>query len=190
MAVKIISSQMRDDIVTHVVSLLYPTTGTVVLANQMKSFFLEYFKDNFGNGTLPDEIEHDNSAAYYIRTENDNVFFLFNGPYVTMPWIEEEFSTSESYNPHYTYKYAIRLYINLETCPISKLRYIANKFMKTNMEKIEFKTLLFSELMKAHNMEAFTKKFPEMKPLLTPFLEDEVSDLPEEILVDCDSIVI
>lgn len=174
---------LRADIIKHVTELYFPEEINETIWNTLPQIWTDYLDATVGEppaGVFVPEV----TIKLVTKNPKIEIFMQEN-------WNRSNFKGREAYFPFCSPEYAYSrsgLSLDLDNCPISMLRDAVTALADLYSEKRAFKTALNSELLKAPSVEAFLKRFPEMKGALSPWIEDSIMDLPVECNINMEEI--
>lgn len=173
---------LRNNIERHIVDLFFPEETIIKLNSSLDTLWESYLDENFGNPLKVSTCDY--MANYCISFSKDKEMgrkysllhqsISFYGRFVNLPFCSDK-----------DFPYVC---IDIDKCPITNFRNTVIALINFQFERKIFSTALYSELLKNNSVEAFAKKFPNLKGSLSPWLEDSITDLPVECSIDLDSV--
>lgn len=166
------------DISTHITETYFPEEVVTSIWNTLPTIWKDYLDNAVGKPTA-----YTKEVSIYIKSKDQRVTAIlddwryanFTGRFVSLPFCRPE-------------NLGTCCYLDLDMCPITDLRetlYVLGDLM---IERNAFKTALNSELMKAPSVETFAKRFPRLKPALSDWLGEGITDLPVAVDLDMESL--
>ena len=190
-----LNQELRQDIIKHVNEVFFPGEVDETVLKSLRRLFMDYIASSYGS-----------MHPFYRPTQPSRWLFLtpmdgildpiclpvpqfsagFSVPFVKLT---PELAPLENRFNYSSREHNQRLSrIVLEMCPIPGFADMAEALYSFRRESIKLKCFLSTELRKSATTESFLKKFPEMKPVMSPWVKDEILDLPMAAEIDMSSI--
>ena len=172
---------LREDIKKHVTEIYFPSDIDEMIWRTIPKIWTDYLDETVGK---PPAGVHIDSTTIYLVSSNPKIEKLRKEQ-----WNRRSFTGRIAHFPFCSHTSSgVSLELNLDICPISQLRDTIMALADMYSERCTFVTALNSELLKSPSVEAFLKRFPEMKGALAPWVADAIEDLPVECTINMDEI--
>lgn len=175
--------QLRNDITKQVTELFFPEGTCFKLKSYLRTLWKSYLDENFGCLSFVEEYRYSFSFSkdnemqkkWHFFLASNHRFFAFSERFVNLP-----FCSLDEGKKH--------IYIDIDKCPLTNFRNMVIALINFSYERQLFSVALYSELSKSSSLEAFARKFPNLKGALSLWLEDSIVDLPVECSIDLNSV--
>ena len=177
------TGQLREDITRHVTEIYFPEELNERIWETIPQIWSEYLDTTIGKPPAGVRIPEVN---IYLTTRNPKI-----ERFMKDKWNRNTFKGRRAFFPFCSpteHSSGTALELDLDNCPIAQLRDTITALADIHSEKRAFKTALNSELLKTPSVEAFLKKFPEMKGAMAPWIKDSIVDLPVECTINMEKI--
>lgn len=171
---------LANKILRHVMEIYFPTEVPETIWNTLTSMWNSYLDTALGKPTIPVPDTNIFIVSKDPRVEalkRDWARAIFEGRFASLPFCRPR-DTSPSMGCE----------LDLDICPISELKETILVMGDLMSERAAFRVALESELMKAPSLETFAKRFPRLKPALSDWLGEGVTDLPVSVTIDMESL--
>ena len=194
-----LNQSLRADIIMHVNEVFFPKEVDETVMDSLRQLFMDYIASSYGS--MHPFVQPTVSPRWLFLTPMDGIL---DPICLRVPQFDEGFSVpfvkltpelaplenrggffGSSYNKERNEKLSR---IVLEMCPIPGFADTAEALYSFRRDSLKLKCFLSTELRKSATTESFLKKFPEMKPLMSPWVKDEILDLPMAADIDMGSI--
>lgn len=173
---------LREAIVKHVTEIYFPSDIDEMIWNTLPKIWTDYLDETVGE---PPAGAYLPNATIYLVSSNPKI-----KRFCDEEWNRRSFDGRPAHFPFClpSDSSLSSLRLNLDSCPISQLKDTITALADMYSEKCAFMTALNSELLKSPSVEAFLKRFPEIKGAMTPWIKDAIEDLPVECVINMDEI--
>lgn len=187
-----LNQHIREDIIKHVNEVFFPKEVDETVLNSLQQLFEDYIKESYGSLNPFGK----GAPRWLFLTPMDglldpiclDVRCFADGFAVPFVKLTPELAPLGRRSGYSNYRND-RLYrVVLEACPIPGFADMAEALYSFRRDSLKLKGFLSTELRKSATTESFLKKFPEMKPVMSPWVEDEILDLPVTADIDMSSI--
>ena len=171
---------LANKVLRHVMEIYFPREVPETIWNGLSSMWDNYLDEALGkpNTYVPD-------TRIFIVSKDPKVEALkkdwghtaFEGRFASLPFCRPMDSSP-----------TMGCELDLDICPISELKETIIVMGDLMSERSAFRIALESELMKAPSLETFAKRFPRLKPALSDWLGEGITDLPVSVVIDMENL--
>ena len=190
-----LNQSLRQDIIKHVNEVFFPQEVDETVLNSLRQLFMDYITSSYGS--MHPFTRPTMAPRWLFLTPMDGILDPIPLPVpefaqgFAVPFIKltPELAPLENRRSSFSMDHNEKLSrIVLDICPIPGFADTAEALFSFRRDSLKLKCFLSTELRKSATTESFLKKFPEMKPVMSPWVEDEILDLPVTADIDMGSI--
>ena len=190
-----LNQSLRQDIIKHVNEVFFPQEVDETVLNSLRQLFMDDITSSYGS--MHPFVRPTMAPRWLFLTPRDGILDPIPLPVpefaqgFAVPFIKltPELAPLENRRVSFSMDHNEKLSrVVLEICPIPGFADTAEALFSFRRDSLKLKCFLSTELRKSATTESFLKKFPEMKPVMSPWVEDEILDLPVTVDIDMGSI--
>lgn len=181
----------RSCIIRHVTELFFPQEVNEAVLASINTMLVDYISTAFSNMD-PFVKGTDDKNVYLVPADGILSPIPLDLPRFRdgfgVPFIRETPELAYFSQNRRSDKKVFPLRVITEFCPISGFADTVEALYSFRREKKTLECLLATELRRSATTESFLKKHPDMKTVMSPWVENEILDLPLEANIDMTSI--